>query len=184
METTLPDNRSLYQIGSDMEALADLLYECGGDVTDAEAEAAVNKWLVENEFGLKKKIDGYAEIIRRFETMSAEANEEANRLKKLAAIRDNAAARLKEGLRLFMERHSIHRIDTELHRFTLCANGGKEPVQVDPEYLDCPANLPAKYQKVITTIKPNLETIRADIENGVPVAFARIGPRGNHLRIK
>jgi hypothetical protein len=49
--------RSLFEIGDDLLALHDLLSECGGELPDAEAEAAIDEWLAETEGDLFKKVD-------------------------------------------------------------------------------------------------------------------------------
>jgi len=38
-------SRTLFEITNDLQALDDLLTEIGGEVTEEDAEAAIDKWL-------------------------------------------------------------------------------------------------------------------------------------------
>ena len=56
-------------------------------------------------------------------------------------------------------------------------NGGKVALEVT-----CEADkLPPVYQRI--TIEPDNDAIRADLDAGKPLAFAKLAGRGTHLRI-
>ncbi len=53
-------NRTLYEIGADMGALEQLLWEAGGEITDADMEQIIDNWLDQNREDLENKLDSYA----------------------------------------------------------------------------------------------------------------------------
>ena len=54
---------TLVKIGADIRALEDLLFEMGGELTDGEAEKAIDGWLAELGDSLAEKLDSYAIVI-------------------------------------------------------------------------------------------------------------------------
>lgn len=169
---------TLYAIGEDLEALRALLEETGGDVTDADAEAAIDAWLAEGETAMREKLDAYGSLIREFETRAAGRKAEADRLASLATVDTNAAKRMKDRLRWFFEAQGVEKLETERFRFTLANNGGKVPVSV----LLPPEALPEWCQRV--SVAADVDAIRAKLEAGEALDFAALGERGRHLRIK
>lgn len=162
-----------------LRALEDLLSEVGGDVTEAEAEAAIDAWLKEADAPLQAKLDGYGVVIREFELRAAARKAEADRIAALANTDANNSRRLKERLRWFFEAEGIDKIETSRFKFALASNGGKAPVILHCE----PEALPEWAKRV--TVTPDMEAIRGEIETrGESLEFAEIGERGKHLRIR
>lgn len=174
---------TLYEIRDDLEALHALLYEVGGDITEEEAEAAIDAWLRETDEALKDKLDRYAALIRETEAKAASRKEEADRLAALATTDLNTAKRLKARLQWFFEDQGIEKMETERFKFTLANNGGRAPVIVRAPVDE----LPEWARRV--TVTADTEAIRGEIEERArdgrePLDFAEIGPRGKHLRIR
>lgn len=181
-EQTLPAGRTLWEIGSDLEALEDLLMEVGGDVTDEEAERAIDAWLEE--------------------TREAEIQEkEAARLMERAQVNRNAVRRLKDRLLAYMDRRGTPKLSGNLYSFTASDNGGKLPLIVDD--VD-PMTLPPQYRKAVMVllcptdetlealkdqcakleVEPDGDAIRAALEAGQELDFARFGQRGRHITVR
>jgi hypothetical protein len=176
---------TLRDIHEDLLALAALLYEAGGDVSDEEAEAAIDEWLAETSESMHAKLERYVELVKTMERRAATRKEEADRLSALASTDLNVAKRLKGRLQWFMGEHNMKRVDTNLYRITVAGSGGKVPVEIttpmSPEeaakrgYQDC----------VRVSHDWDKDAIRRLLENGDEgvAKIARLGERGRHLRI-
>ena len=158
----------------------------GGEVTDEEAEAAIDQWLAENAEKLEQKLDGYGTMIHTLEARSDTRQGEARRLQQMAVTDLNAAKRLKERLKWFMEnRAGANKIETKLHKFAISKNGGKTPVhlseRIRPEDMyDHPA-----YQGFVRVVYEwDMGVIRNALEDGTNLPFATLGERGTHLRVR
>lgn len=171
---------TLYEIGQDMEALEALLLETGGDVTEEEAEAAIDAFLSENADALAEKLDGYGAVIRGMENDAAFCREEAARLIERATVRENNVKRMKDRLRWFFDAHNIPKIETPRFRFSLVNNGGKAPVSV----VIPPEALPEPYRVERVSYSANTDAIREALENGEALDFAVLGERGKHVRVR
>jgi hypothetical protein len=168
---------TLYDLHGELLALGALLAEVGGDVTDADAEAAIDAWFAEVHDARDEKLDAYGALIREFQARSNARKDEADRLAGLARVDENAAKRLKARLQWFLDEHGLRRVETARFRFVVAQNGGKAPVHVAL----APDLLPAPYRRVHYTA--DLDAIRAALEAGESLEFARLEERGKHLRI-
>ena len=119
---------TLFQIADEISALHDLLTECGGELPDAEAEAAITEWLTETDIALEKKVDGYCGLVREFEARSEAREIEAKRLMALAGSDNNQAKRLRARLKAFFEISGIKKLETPRFRVSIQANGGSQPL--------------------------------------------------------
>lgn len=173
-------NRSLYEIGADLDALAALLDEVGGDVTEAEAEAAIDQWLQETGEAVKDKLDRYAALLRELSARAAARAEESARLAALAAVDENNAARLKARVLAFLQERGVDRVETARFRLTVCANGGRAPLRL----LVPPSDIPSAWTEQVVSLRPRTEAIRAELEAGILLPFATLEPRGFHLRVR
>ena len=164
-------SKTLLEISEDLLALMVALEESAGEVTP-ELEAWFDTLGTERD----KKLDCYAALIREFELCSKARKEESDRMAALAQADANAARRLKDRLKLFLEVQRETRIDTARYRITLAKNGGALPVDVAVK----PEDLPA-YQK--RTVVADIDALRKALEAGVEIGGARLKERGTHVRI-
>lgn len=172
---------TLYEISADMAALRDLLAEVGGDVSDEAAEAALDQWLQEHADDLTEKLEDYRYMMRQLEASAAfRRSEAAVRLE--AAKRDEAnVERMKRRLMEFFRAHEMRRVDLPSGGwFSVSANGGKTPV----ELLVPPESLPEAWRRAAVTYYAETDAIRAALEAGDALPFARLGERGQHLRVR
>ena len=173
----MTENRSLLDIEADMQALDDLLFEAGGDITDPKVEEYVTNLLGENEAALRAKSDGYARYIHELQARAAAANDQAERLKSRAKTATNQADWLKSRLKSVMELRGIKKIEGQYATVGIRGNGGKTPMNVDEN-----ATLPDAFTIVVRN--PDNEKIRAALEAGQKLPFASLGERGTHLSIR
>ena len=169
--------RSLTDISQDIDALDDLLDEISGDITDCEA--AVTQWFAEIGEARDKKIDGYGSLIAEITNRAEIRQQRAAEMLALAEIDKKKTEFLKRRLLEFFQLHGITRLDTDRFRFTRCTNGGKQPMICDDA-----DRLPDEYRRQVITYRAENEKIRAELECGKELGFARLMPRGEHIRIK
>lgn len=187
-------SRSLFQISDDLLALDDLLSEVGGEITEDEAGAALEKFFDELGEERDAKLDNYGALIRQYEAKAEARQAEAQRLQRLAATDANNAKRLKTRLLAFFELHGIKKLETLRFKFSVQANGGKAPLVVPEQWEREPASAPEQFHHHV--IQLDKEAIRAALEavfdgdsaqveaEKLMDAGCSIAPRGAHLRIK
>jgi hypothetical protein len=179
--------QSLLDISEELVAFRQLLEESAdeddGEISPAAAEA-LEAWFAELETNRDAKVDAYCHLVREWNLQAAcrraEAEQiqaEANRLKAVAAARENRVKRLKERLKQFMEFNGLKKIETASSKAAVCGNGGNQSVQVN-----ClPEQLPPAFQKVV--VSPATDELRKALLAGQRVEGVELLPRGTHLRI-
>jgi hypothetical protein len=172
---------TLFEIGDSLTALDQLLAECGGEITDAEAEAAIDEWLAENTVALETKCDGYGALIREYESRAGAREVEAKRLMALAGADTNNAKRLRARLKDFFEAHGITKLETARFRFTVVRNSAA-PMIVPAGWEQDPAEAPEAFQNRV--IQLDRSAIREAIRNDQETYGAFLGEPGTHLRLK
>lgn len=172
---------TLFSIGADLLALNDLCDELPGGEMSPEAEAAFDAWAAKLAEDEATKLDGYCGLIRSLEGEAAVARSEAEQYLARAAARENRVKWLKARMKLHLESTGRTKAVTATGRtVAIQANGGKVPVWIDPAVV--PADLPAPFQRV--RVEVDTEAIRANLESGHELSFARLEPRGTHLRVR
>jgi hypothetical protein len=160
-----------------MQALDDLLFELGGDVTDEDSYKQVEAWIKELAEKLQDKADNYCALITTIEKRAQVRKEEADRLRKRAGIDEKAADFLRAKLKMVMETRGVAKIETERFRISIAKNGGKMPLVIQDE-----SSIPGTYwieQPVL-----DKERLREALEQGEAVPGVLLGERGTSLRIK
>jgi len=170
--------RPLFAIAADLLALADLLTESGGDVTDLDAEAAITAWFAELGTERDRKLDDYAALILELEARARARLLEAQRLTRLADTDYATAQRLRRRLLDFFTTQGVTRLQTARYALGVHTNGGQRPLVVEtaPEALD------AGYQQ--TTITANTKALREALDGGAMIPGVHYGARGQHLSIR
>lgn len=128
---------------------------------------------------IETKADGYARVIRNMEAEAAAFKAEEKRLAEKRKVCENAVDRLKKNLFDSMKATGKEKFKTELFSFAIQGNGGKLPVIVDVKDT---SELPDDLVKI--TEAPDLDAIRAYIEETGDLTYAHFGERGESLRIK
>jgi hypothetical protein len=174
--------RTLFEIGDDLTALAELFEDLGGEVTEDEAGQALEAWFDQLGEERDRKIDGYCALIREFEERSDARELEAKRLMALAGTDANNAKRLKARLKAFFEAQGIKKLETPRFKVGIQANGGALPLIVPAGWESDPASAPEAFQRRI--IELDKDAVREAIRNEEETHGASLGERGTHLRIK
>ncbi len=171
----------LFDLLAEHAALLDLLSERDGELHDEETAAVVvDAWFADIAAEEGKKLDSIVGVIRTLEAEAAAANAEMCRWMQREIVRKNAIKRIKDRVKLYLEVTGRRKVTTSDGRpISVCVNGGKSPLTILPG--TDPAELPPGYQRV--KVDFNTDAIRYAIENGVDLTFARLEPRGTHIRV-
>lgn len=164
-------NESLYALSAQMSELKDLALSA-----DPEDEQAFIDTLEGLTGVIESKMDDYAVVMTHLSGYSDLIDKEIKRLQAMKQTIDNHQKRMKDHLLRVMT-DTLHetKIKTDLHTFTVCRNGGKQPMEITGE-------VPDNYKRVV--LETDTEKIRADLENGIVLPFAHLNERGTHLMIK
>lgn len=101
-------------------------------------------------------------------------------MKNLAQQDQNLANRLKERLKGFLDQQGISTLQTQRYKLSLANNGGKLPLILDETIST--AQVPDQFCRVSREI--DNDAVRAALESGETLHFARLGRRGQQLRIR
>lgn len=150
----------------------------GEEFTEADVAGAVDAWLSDTE-GLAAKLDAYAAVIAEREQYATIRQAEAARLAALAKSDAARAAWLRTRLHDFFRAVGRSKIETDLHKFSIQANGGRLPLLVENG-----ETIPERFWHERTVTELDKEALREALEAGAEVPGARLGDRGTRLSIR
>ena len=125
------------------------------------------------------KINSILNLIKNRESWAKIRRDRIFELKRLIEIDNNLARNLNGYLLQHLSVNNINKLRTTDYNISISKNGGKQPVVVDP--VD-PDTLPDDL--TVTERKVNKNAVRDRLLAGEKLSFARLGDRGQHLRIK
>jgi hypothetical protein len=168
---------SLYELTQEMKELDDLLERAENPDDPAIFDAIQRALALHDE--RERKVDAYCSLIAELSARAAVRKAEADRLAENARRQESKVKALKLRLLESFNTLGIGKLETERFTVSVAKNGGLVPLEMDPT-LD-PATLPEKFQKI--TVSADNQAIRVALEAG-PLEFAKLGERGQHVRIK
>jgi len=175
---------ALYELTAQMRQIEDVieaLEESGAD--DAEATSALYDALIQTDGEIAEKLERYARIVRNEEGYAAMIKNEAQALAAKAKVRENRATRLKTAVKLALETLGIGKQEAGPFTWSVQANGGKAPLDVDPT-LDI-SKIDPRFVRTIPEQKVlDTDAVRAALEAGEELEFAVVRERGTHVRLK
>ena len=158
---------TLYEITNDLKAFIDA-YEAGEIPEDAYTDT-----LNAIELAFEEKAENIAKAITNINSDISALKTEIKRLQELQALRENHVKNLKNYLYEQMKAIGKTKFSTPLFNFTICKNGGLQPIEIT-------GDVPSEYCDLV----PNNTLIRTALTDGVEIKFAKLLERGEHLRIK
>lgn len=170
---------TLYEITEDMKALAEILGEVEGDITDERVAATVDQWFAETDGDFRRKADGYAAFIVELEARAKARKEEADRLATRAKIDRGTADWLRERLKRAMTELGMKTVETARFKVCVQGNGGMQPLEIAAADA---RTLPEWAQAI--EVSPDRDAIRKRLDAGEELPFARLMPRGTRLSIR
>ena len=163
---------TLYELTNDYKSLLDL----AGSM-DADELETFNDTLEAVLGEIEVKADGYAVVLAEIEGRINTVNREIGRLEAIESALSNTRRRMIDRLKTAMEDIGKKEIKTDLHRFKIVGNGGKQPLDINE---GC---VPEEYTKTEIKQVPDKDKIRKALESGECLTFAHLEDRGTHLKI-
>jgi len=163
----------LYEATDAARALESMLQETEGDITGAEEAFDA---LAAKADSLPAAVDDVLSLVAEIEHRAAARKAEAERLRQRMK-RDEAIADWMRGqvLRLLQER-GTKVMETPRFRATVATPGGKPALEMVDE-------VPAEFTREVITREIDKEKIRAALDGGTVLAFARLVPKQPYLKV-
>ena len=160
------------------------LYEIVAELQDfvtanegLEDEQAYRDTLEGLQGELDDKVSQWARCIKNLEGERDAIKAEGDRLTKRARSIDNEVKHMKDTLLMYLKAAGVTKAGDAVIKASIVKNGGQAPLEIDL----IPVDLPEDFQKI--TIDADKEAIRAALEGGQQLEWARIGERGEHVKI-
>jgi len=181
MQAATAQNLSIYDLLEQNAQIENVLTQIeSGDIDAEGADQALYDALIATDEAIATKLERYAKLVRSREALAKARSEEAKHLAERAKVAENEAARLKKVMKMALEALKLTKVDAGIFTVAIQANGGVTPLNVDL----APEELPEAYRTAKTVYSANQEAIRAALDKGEELPFARYGERGNSLRIR
>jgi hypothetical protein len=172
----------LYSLADGFRDLTFLLEAIDANGLDAHSERMISNWLANLEGQLTAKFKDCGKYIRIQEVDLDDTEKEIERLRVRAGVLKRRVARMLQAMRFVMEQAQLQRVEAGTFVFSIDGNGGVQPLEVDDvDALDVAEAFP---DFVVTTTTINNDAVRKHLEAGGTLPFARLLPRGTHLKVK
>jgi hypothetical protein len=169
--------RSLFDITEDFVELEAKLDAVDDLSDDLEAMSQLLEWMTDLSNERAEKIDAYCWFIRKLQAESETAKQVAAEFREKANQRENKVEMMKSLIMQHMKTLGHPKLFGKKFTVAIQKNGGSVPVLITDE-----DELPENYCQI--KLIPNKDWIRQDIEAGKDVPGARLGERGESIRIK
>ena len=165
---------TLYSLNIQMQTILEMAED---DELDPQLIADTLEGL---EGEVEDKLDSYGIVMNELYMDIEKITVEIKRLTDAKRRISNNIDRMKEAVKASMDLMGKKKVQGNHFTWAIQKNGGKAPLIIDE---DMPAiSLPEEYQ--LWDVKPNKEVIRQDLEAGKELPYARLGERGESLRLK
>ena len=165
---------TLYELNNYFQTLLELAEDDTIDPATIQGslEAVTGEWEV--------KLDSYATVIKELEADVDKLDKEMTRLKENKERILRNIDQMKYAVKVSMATKGVRRVNTEHFTWSIQKNGGKLPVIIDPSVSIL--SYPDEYQD--WDVRPNRAAIREALEAGKELNFAKLGERGDSIRLK
>lgn len=167
----------LYDIAADYRRLQDML-----DAADTPEE--MRQTLIDTLESLsgdfEDKVENMAALIAEYKATIEGCKAEIVRLSGKAGRAENAIDSIKKYIMAEMQFAGIQKVKAGTWQISIAKNGGKAPIVWDDDIE--PEDLPEKYRSI--SYKIDTAAVRDALEAGEALDFAKLGERGESLRIK
>ena len=170
------DPRTLYDLSADLERLSWILQESGGEITEI-----IDGFLTDTERAVQDKVADYVGLILNLEGLAELKKAEAERLSKSRKADTAIADKLRARLAWFFADRGLTGMRTARGTVTR----SKSPPKKNPELIGISdKQVPTEYLKEKVVYEPDYERIRADLEAGVELKWARLPGEAFHISIR
>ena len=165
---------TLYELNVQMQEILDMAESGEFD------EELIANTLEGVEGEIEIKLDSYGVIVNELQADVEKIDQEIKRLTTKQKTIANSINYLKNMVMQTMGTLNTRKVKGDKFTWTIAKNGGKAPLIIDDSM---PAIcLPEEYQ--LWDVKPNKDVIRQDLEAGKQLPYARLGERGESLRLR
>lgn len=165
---------TLYELNVQMQEILDMAESGEFD------EELISNTIEGVEGEIEIKLDSYGVIIIELQADIEKIDQEIKRLTSKKKTIANSINYLKNMVMQTMGTLNTRKVKGDKFTWTIAKNGGKAPLIIDESM---PAIcLPEEYQ--LWDVKPNKDVIRQDLEAGKQLPYARLGERGESLRLR
>lgn len=170
----------LYQLTAEAAALNEALarVEDADDPQDEDYEAAVYEWLRSHEADVGAKVEAYWHVVAEDQAHAEVVRREEDRLRARRQAIERRTDRMKAALLAYLTASGQAKVKTPIVTVSVCNNGGRVPVEFDPD-----AEVPDEFMRQPPPVVDN-DAVRAALEAGEPLPFAKLGARGQHVRFR
>lgn len=165
---------TLYDLNLQMQEILDMA-ESGEFDEDLIANTLEG---VEGE--IEDKLDSYGVIVNELQDDVDKLDKEIKRLNAKKKTITGSIDYLKRMVMFTMGRMDKKKVKGERFTWSIVKNGGKAPVIYEDDFN--PLNIPEQFQ--MWDIQADKALIREVLESGTELPFARLGERGESLRLK
>lgn len=167
----------LYQISEAVAAFLSLVQQ-DGEVVNITPD--LESWLDSIAGQEREELDNIVKLIRQLDSESEAIAREVAELRSMMEARKARVAQIKACVKQHLIKTGQTSIRTHLgFLVSLCNDGGKQGIEVEPTFSVADADV--SHQKL--EISLDTEAIRRDLEAGKEVPYAKLRPRGQHVRI-
>ena len=165
---------TLYKLDIEFQELLELAEDedLDPEVLNDTIEAMAGEW--------EHKLDAYGIVRNELSMDIAKIDMEVKRLTEKKKRITGNITRINEAIMDSMRLHNTRKVEGEHFTWQIQKNGGQAPLIIDESI--SAVELPEEYQ--IWDVKANKDAIRKDLEAGKELPYARIGERGESLRLK
>lgn len=130
---------------------------------------------------IEVKLDSYGVVVNELQMDVAKIDQEIKRLTEKKKSINNNITRMKDAVTYTLtDVLKTRKVKGDNFTWAIQKNGGKAPLIIDADFPI--VSMPEKYQDWDVSI--DKEAMRKDLENGVVLPYARLGERGESLRLK
>ncbi len=164
---------SLYELTGDFLTAQEMLFD-----DEVDTETMLNTLDCINCM-IEEKADNYAKIMKFAEGQISLIKNERERLYKREKMLEEKCQKMKEHLKESLEITGKTKFKTALHTFSVCQNGGVQPIKIDVDVTD----IPEKYT-IPQPPKADMNAIREALLKNEVLPWAHLEEKGTSLRIR
>lgn len=153
---------TLYEIVSQAQIIEQQIAEAGGELSPELEQALANV-----DLSLTEKVEGYAQVIDRLESVSEYWSKKAKELSAISDGVDTAVKRIEERLKSAMIELRKDEVFGESIRFKLSTTKGSLVIEDS-------SKIPSQFLMTVTTTIPDKEKIREALERADEVPGAKL----------
>lgn len=164
----------LYEASAAARELEAMLLDSDGELT--EAMDGHFDILAKQAESLPAAIDDVLSLVREIEVRAEARKAEAKRLQQRARRDESVAEWMRGKVLELMQSQGFKKLECSRWRVTVAMPGGKPALEMISEPTD-------EYTEVVTEVHPNTDKIRAALEAGEVLHFARLVPKAPYLKV-